>query len=57
MNLVEMYVENITLHRERDGLHYIKADFYCYGRTEIQVVKCLTEKEWESIWAKGYYLV
>lgn len=57
MNLVEMWVKNITSHREVDGLHCITADFYCYGRKEIQVTKYLTDNEWYSVKFNGYYLV
>ena len=57
MNLVEMWVTNITYHEYSDGLHCIVADFNCYGRKENQVTKYLTEYEWLSVKFNGYYLV
>ena len=57
MNLVEMWVTNITLHTEVEGLHFIKADFNCYGRKEYQKEKWITDRDWKSIKDKGYYLV
>lgn len=57
MNLVEMWVENITMHIEEDGLHQITADFNCYGRKEYQQTKWLTDWDYKSILEKGYYLV
>lgn len=57
MNLVEMWVTNITIHTEVDGLHYIKADFNCYGRKEWQKEKWLTDSDWKSVVKNGYYLV
>lgn len=57
MNLVEMWVTNITIHTEVNGLHYIKADFNCYGRKEWQKEKWLTDSDWKSVVKNGYYLV
>lgn len=56
MNLVEIWVENITMHTEEEGLHRIRADFNCYGRKEYQREKWLTDSEWKSVVANGYYL-
>lgn len=56
MNLVEIWVSNITMHVEEDGLHRIKADFNCSGRIEKQSEKYLTESEYRSIKDRGYYL-
>lgn len=57
MNLVEMWVTNITSHAEEDGLHIIVADFNCYGRKECQEEKCLLDTDWKMVKEKGYYLV
>ena len=57
MNLVEMWVKNITMHIEVEGLHQIKADFDCYGRKEYQQTRWLTDSDYKSIVEKGYYLV
>ena len=57
MNLVEMWVTNITSHIVEDGLHFIIADFNCYGREQHQVAKILTELDWKMLIEKGYYLV
>lgn len=57
MNLVEMWVTNITSHIIEDGLHFIIADFNCYGREQHQVAKILTELDWKMLTEKGYYLV
>lgn len=57
MNLVEMWVTNITMHTEVEGLHIIKADFDCYGRKEYQKEKWLTDNDWKSVLKNGYYLV
>ena len=57
MNLVEMWVKNITMHIEVDGLHKITADFDCYGREEYQQTKLLTDSDYKSIVKNGYYLV
>lgn len=56
MNLVEVYVTNITEHYEEDSMHRITADFNCYGRIEYQKSKWLTEREYKMIMEKGYYL-
>lgn len=56
MNLVEIHVDNITEHKEEDGLHKITADFDCYGRKEYQKTKWLTETDYDRIKKKGYYL-
>lgn len=57
MNLVEMWVTNITSHTEEDGLHLIVADFNCYGRKEHQKEKWLTDIDWKMVQERGYYLV
>lgn len=57
MNLVEMWVTNITSHTEVEGLHIITADFNCYGRKEWQQTKWLTDHDWQMVEEKGYYLV
>ena len=57
MNLVEMWVTNITNHIEEDGLHIITADFNCYGRKEDQKEKCLLDIDWKMVKEKGYYWV
>lgn len=56
MNLVEIYVSNITMHTVVDGIHKITADFDCYGREEHQVTKYLTQSDYQSVKDKGYYL-
>lgn len=56
MNLVEIYVSNITMHTVVDGIHKITADFDCYGRKEYQKTTWLTELEYQSVKNKGYYL-
>lgn len=56
MNLVEVYVTNITEHYKEDGLHRITADFNCYGRMEYQKSKWITEQDYKMIMEKGYCL-
>ena len=56
MNLVEVYVTNITQHTEVEGIHFIKADFDCYGRKELEKEKWLTDCDWRLVVEKGYYL-
>lgn len=56
MNLVETWVNNITMHTEVDGIHLVKADFDCYGRKEYQVEKWLTDSDYKSVLNNGYYL-
>lgn len=56
MNLVEMWVTNITSHTVVDGLHLITADFNCYGRKEWQATKWLTDSDYKSVLTNGYYL-
>ena len=56
MNLVEIWVTNITENIEIDGLYKVTANFNCYGRIEIQATKIITQMEWESVKNKGYYL-
>ena len=56
MNLVDIWVTNITMHIEIEGLHQITADFNCYGRKEVQGTKWLTQNDYKSVMEKGYYL-
>jgi len=56
MNLVETYVSNITIHTEKNGEHYIKADFNCYGHKEYQIIKILSYEQYMSVIKNGYYL-
>lgn len=57
MNLVEIWVTNITSHTKEDRLHHIVADFNCYGRKEYQKEEWLTDFDWKMVQKKGYYLV
>ena len=36
MNLVEVWVSNISSHIAKNGSHIIVADYDCYGRKEYQ---------------------
>ena len=56
MNLVEIWVTNITENIEIEGLYKITADFNCYGSEELQVTKWLTQSDYDSVMEKGYYL-
>lgn len=57
MNLVEIWVTNITSHTKEDRLHHIVADFNCYGRKEYQKEEWLTDFDWKMVQERGYYLV
>ena len=56
MNLVEIYVSNITMNTEKNGAHCITANFDCYGHKEYQITKVLTHEEYMSVLKNGYYL-
>lgn len=57
MNLLEVYVTNITQHvEEKECGHRITADFNCYGRKEIGVTKIITDADYKMVLEKGYYL-
>lgn len=56
MNLLEIYVSNITMHIEVEGIHRITANFDCYGRREWQKTTWLTDMNYKMVMEKGYYL-
>ena len=56
MNLVEIYVSNITKHEMEGIIHRITADFDYYGRKEYQKTTWLCEADYQSVMEKGYYL-
>ena len=60
MNLVEIYVSNITMAEEHKtecgSIYEVTADKDCYGRKEKQVTFWLGERDYESVKEKGFYL-
>lgn len=64
MNLLEIYVSNITEHEvkelSRDGrnirIHRLVADKDCYGAKQQQVEFIVGDKDYESILNSGYYM-
>lgn len=60
MNLLEKYVYNITSVKEEDyaGMKFYKliCDTDCYGDIRKQVKVILTEREYDMVIEKGYYM-
>lgn len=58
MNLVEMYVSNITYVSDLNkfGFRYIIADTNCYGVKTTQQTICVSDENYKMILEKGYYL-
>lgn len=60
MNLLETWVYNITsvkrIEQEKCVLYKLKADIDCYGAKRKQVDITLSEKEYDSVMQKGYYI-
>lgn len=64
MNLIEIYVSNITKHEiekcQYDGgnyiIHHLVADRDCYGDIECQKEFDLTDGEYQHVMRNGYYL-
>ncbi len=60
MNLIKVYVSNITTHKCHQChkgiyIHNLIADIDCEGHKEKQVKLTITDNEYQSIINKGYY--
>lgn len=64
MNLLEIYVTNITKHEVQESsyngqtirIHRLVADKDCYGAKQYQVEFKVGESEYQSILNNGYYI-